>query len=117
MPVICIVVCFFLISQIKLGLDLSGGTLLTAPVLGIVDAESLKVDILAEFDLEDLDVRTTTGAASEINIQFTGETTLLQAQGFLEAKDYAASIESSKKFTGTLNVTGDEEAVANAYFS
>lgn len=116
-PVIAGIICLFFVTQIRFGLDFKGGTLITAPTPAYVDAENLKIEMLAEFDLEDLDVRTTTGIMTEINVQFTGETTLLQAQALLEAKDYTGSIELSKEFTGTLNVSGDDETVATTYFS
>jgi len=116
-PLILLVVMAFYATQVKFGIDLRGGILLTAPSTSPIDAAKLQAAISSKFDLEDLNVRTTSGATPGFYIELIGEKSLLTAQEQLEAKNYQQVIDISKKFTGTLNVSGDLQTQADAYFS
>jgi len=117
LPLIMLVVMLYFIPQVKLGIDLRGGILLTAPSATLIDAVHLQSQISSKFDLEDLNVRTTSGATPGVYIELIGEKSLLKAQEHLEAKDFQQVIDLSKKFTGELNVSGDDQTKADAYFS
>jgi preprotein translocase subunit SecF len=116
-PLILLVVMAFYATQVKFGIDLRGGLLLTAPTAQQIDAAKLQTDISSKFDLEDLTVRTTSGAAAGFYIELIGEKNLLTAQEALEAKNYQQVIDISKKFTGQLNASGDLATQADMYYS
>ncbi len=116
-PLLVFIVMAFYASQVTFGIDLRGGILITAPSTATIDAAKLESEISSNFDLEDLSVRTTSGATPGFYIELIGEKSLLQAQTYLEAGDYQQVIDISKKFTGDLNLTGDLLTQADAYFS
>ncbi len=117
LPLIMFVVMLYFIPQVQFGIDLRGGILLTAPSAAPIDTVQLKSQISARFDLEELNVRATSGATPGVYVELIGEKSLLKAQQYLEAGDYQQVIDISKKFTGELNVTGDSLTIADAYFS
>jgi preprotein translocase subunit SecF len=116
-PIILLFVMAYYSTQVKFGIDLQGGILLTAPSNTSIDAVQLQSQISSNFDLEELTVRTTSGATPGFYIEFIGEKSLLTAQEHLEAKDYQKVIDVSKKFTGDLNLSGDLATQADNYFS
>jgi preprotein translocase subunit SecF len=116
-PLILLVIMLYFVPQVKYGIDLRGGLLLTAPTTQTVDAVKLQSEISSRFDLEDLTVRTTSGAQNGFYIELIGEKSLLKAQDALESQDYQTVVDISKKFTGELNVSGDNLTQADAYFS
>ena len=116
-PLLLLIVMLYYVPQVKFGIDLRGGILLTAPSQQSIDAEKLQSRLSSNFDLEDLNVRTTSGATPGFYIELIGEKSLLTAQEQLEAKNYQQVIDISKKFTGELNVSGDLQAQADVYFS
>lgn len=117
LPLAMLVVMLYFVPHVKFGIDLQGGILLTAPSATPIDAVHLQSQISSKFDLEDLNVRTTSGATLGVYVELIGEKSLLKAQEHLEAKDYQQVIDLSKKFTGELNVSGDNATIADAYFS
>lgn len=116
-PVLMLFFMFYFGNQVKLGIEFHGGTLITVPLQNQVDVSTLESRITSNFNLENLDMRTTTGAVSGLFIQFTGEKTLLAAQDALAAKDYGTVITLSKTFTGELSLSGDQADQADTYFS
>jgi len=116
-PIALFLVMIYFVPQVKFGIDLQGGLLLTAPTVTQIDAVQLQSQISSKFDLEDLTVRITSGAQTGFYIELIGEKSLLQAQDYLQAGEYQKTIDISKKFTGELNVTGDDLTKADAYFS
>jgi preprotein translocase subunit SecF len=116
-PLALLIVMLFYTTQVEYGIDLRGGLLLTASTPRLIDAATLQSAISSKFDLEDLTVRTTSGAQNGFYIELIGEKSLLKAQTYLEAQDYPKVIEISRQFTGELNVTGDNLTIADAYFS
>jgi preprotein translocase subunit SecF len=116
-PILLLVVMLYYVPQVKFGIDLRGGILLTAPSTAPIDAIKLQSELSSKFDLEDLNVRTTSGATPGFYIELIGEKSLLKAQDYLEAKDYQRAIDISKKFTGEINVSGDLPTQADTYFS
>jgi len=117
LPIISVVICIFLIQNVSFGIDLSGGTLMTAPLNTDIDALTLEEEISEQFDLEDLTVRVITSITSEVSIQFKGERSLISAQEMLEAENFAGSIEISKTFTEDLNLTTHLSEQADTYYS
>lgn len=116
-PVIMLAGMFYFSTQVKFGIEFRGGILITVPLQTDVDTEALRISILAEFDIEDLEVRKTTGALTGLFLEFTGERSLLSAQVALEAGDYATVIGISKNFIGDLGLTGELSDQADAYYS
>lgn len=117
-PLVMTILGLFFATQVKFGIEFSGGTLITAPVENDINALQLKEKLLSEYDLVDLDVRQTGAEFSRgIYVQFLGETTLLDAQAAYEAGDYDAVISLSKKYSGDVNASGEIGDVASAHFS
>jgi preprotein translocase subunit SecF len=103
--------------QVKFGVDLTGGVLLTSPLPKPVNVVDMKAGIESKFDLVGLDVRLTGGGTPGLYVVFSGEKSLLHAQQLLEAGSYQEAIDISKKFTGELNTTADLKMQADLYFS
>jgi preprotein translocase subunit SecF len=116
-PVILLFVMVFYAMQVKPGIDFSGGILITAPSEDLIDSVELQSQISSNFNLEELNVRTTSGAANGFYIEMIGESSLLQAQDLLESGQYDRAIEICKTFTGELNTTGEIAEQADSYFS
>lgn len=116
-PIIMLFIMFYFSTQVKLGIEFRGGTLITLPITRDIDSSVLESDILTNFNIEDLEVRKTSGAMSGLFIEFTGQKTLLEAQRNLEAGNYDIAIQLSRTFTGELDATGELADQADVYYS
>lgn len=118
LPVFVFFILFLFSTQVKLGIDLRGGVLLSAPIGNqSVDDKQLVKDILQNFQLEELSIRKASGAHNALYIQFTGEKNLLQAQELMDLRKYNESIQLLKSKTGEINATGSDDEIAASYFS
>ena len=117
-PIVILIFSLFYATQIKFGIEFIGGSLITGPIDKDIDVIQLKGDILSKHDLLDLDVRQTgSELARGIYIQYSGESSLLDAQKAFENGDYDTVITISKTFTEEVNASGNQSELASAYFS
>ncbi|MFH0986493.1 MAG: hypothetical protein V1911_00420, partial [Candidatus Micrarchaeota archaeon] len=69
-PVSLLIVALLFIPQVKFGMDLKGGMLISAPVSNDFDADQLEQQISDNFEIEELNVRKTAGVTPGIYIEF-----------------------------------------------
>lgn len=118
LPLIVFFVLVFFAMQVKLGVELKGGVLLSAPTGSLaIDDKQLAKDILQNFQIEELSIRKASGANNFIYLQFAGEKGILDAQSLIEQKKYGEAILLLKGKTGSINATGTDDEIANSYFS
>ncbi len=117
-PIVILILSLFFATQLKYGIEFSGGSLITGPIDNDIDALELKNTLLTKHDLLDIDVRQTgSELARGIYIQYSGESNILDAQTALEEGNYDETIAISKTFIGEINATGNQSELASAYFS
>lgn len=117
-PIAILLASLYFSTQVEYGVDLKGGSVISAPLSKEMDTADFEDKLLENFALEDLSVRQISGAFNGIQIEFLGESSILEATEMLENKQYAEVISISKQFTGELEVSSlPESDQADVYFT
>jgi len=117
-PIAILLISIYFSTQVEYGIDLKGGSVISAPLSEEIDTAAFEAKLLENFKLEDLSIRQVSGAMNGIQIEFLGESSILDATEMLENKQYAEVIEISKQFTGELEVSSlPESDQADVYFT
>ncbi len=116
-PIILLAVAIFYTTQLTYGIDFSGGSRITVPLVTAVETHEFERKLNQEFDILDLSVKQTTGPNRMLSVEYVGQRDIVAAEEAFAAENYALAITNAQRVTGVLEVEGEGREAAREYIN